>query len=63
MMTERRDLVVEDQVTIIGKELEELPAVKGLYKSVAGRISTLARRVGLTKEIVIAGGVAKNGGL
>ncbi len=34
----------------------------GLHKSVANRLHTLARRVGVEKEIVVTGGVAKNNG-
>lgn len=45
---------------------EEVPLpsiIKGLHKSVANRISTLVRRVGIQDDIVVTGGVAKNNGV
>lgn len=54
----------ESEVINLINENVPLPSiVKGLHRSVAGRISTLARRVGLSNEIVISGGVAKNNGV
>ena len=37
--------------------------VKGLHLSVAGRINSIARRVGIANDVVITGGVAKNPGV
>jgi len=37
--------------------------VKGLHLSVASRINSIARRVGIVKEVVVTGGVAKNPGV
>lgn len=37
--------------------------VKGIHRSVAGRVAGLARRVGIVDDIVMTGGVAKNGGV
>lgn len=37
--------------------------VNGIHRSVAGRVAGLARRVGVEDEVVMTGGVAKNGGV
>lgn len=37
--------------------------VKGIHRSVAGRVAGLARRVGVEDAVVMTGGVAKNGGV
>lgn len=37
--------------------------VKGIHKSVAGRVVGLAKRVGIEEDIVMAGGVARNRGV
>ena len=50
-------------INLINEEVPLPSIIRGLHRSVAGRISTLARRVGLTKEIVVTGGVAKNRGV
>jgi predicted CoA-substrate-specific enzyme activase len=54
----------ESEVINLMNEEVPLPSiVKGLHKSVANRLNTLARRVGVEKEIVVTGGVAKNTGV
>lgn len=37
--------------------------VKGIHKSVAGRVAGLAKRVGVDDDVVMTGGVARNGGV
>jgi predicted CoA-substrate-specific enzyme activase len=37
--------------------------IKGLHNSLANRVASLANRLGLTPEIVVTGGVAKNKGV
>jgi len=37
--------------------------VKGLLLSLANRVSSLARRLGMEEEVVMTGGVAKNRGV
>jgi predicted CoA-substrate-specific enzyme activase len=37
--------------------------VRGIHKSVAGRVAGLAKRVGVEDEVVMTGGVAKNKGV
>jgi len=49
-------------INLINEEVPLPSIIKGLHKSIVDRISTLARRVGLEKDIVITGGVAKNRG-
>lgn len=50
-------------INLINEEVPLPSIIKGLHKSVASRLNTLARRVGIEKEIVLTGGVAKNGGV
>lgn len=37
--------------------------INGIHKSVANRVSGLARRVGVVADVVMTGGVARNGGV
>jgi activator of 2-hydroxyglutaryl-CoA dehydratase len=50
-------------INLINDGIALPPIVKGLLLSLANRVVTLARRVGLTEDIVITGGVAKNRGV
>ena len=50
-------------INLVNEEVPLPSIVKGLHKSVANRLHTLARRVGVEKEIVVTGGVAKNDGV
>ncbi len=50
-------------INLINEEVPLPSIIKGLHKSVANRIRTLAKRVGVEKEIVVTGGVAKNRGV
>ncbi|MBI5252513.1 MAG: hypothetical protein HY912_23715 [Desulfomonile tiedjei] len=50
-------------INLINEEVPLPSIIKGLHKSVANRISTLIRRVGVENEIVMTGGVAKNNGV
>ena len=42
-----------------GVELERI--ARGIHASLAGRVMTLALRVGMEPEVVVTGGVAKSG--
>jgi predicted CoA-substrate-specific enzyme activase len=37
--------------------------INGIHRSVAGRVAGLARRVGVVKDVVMTGGVARNSGV
>jgi len=50
-------------INLINEEVPLPCIVKGLHLSIANKVSTLARRAGLTKDVVITGGVAKNRGV
>ena len=50
-------------INLINEEVPLPSIIKGLHRSVASRLNTLARRVGVEKEVVITGGVAKNRGV
>ena len=54
----------ESEVINYINEEVPLPAIiRGLHMSIANRVSTLARRVGLEMDVVVTGGVAKNKGV
>ena len=54
----------ESEVINLINEGVSLPRIiKGLHISLAGRIATLAKRVGIVEDVAITGGVAKNMGV
>ncbi|MDD5225428.1 MAG: acyl-CoA dehydratase activase [bacterium] len=50
-------------INLINEGVPLASVVKGLHFSVASRINSIARRVGLAPEVVVTGGVAKNPGV
>jgi predicted CoA-substrate-specific enzyme activase len=50
-------------INLINDGIEMSRIVKGILLSLAGRVASLTRRLGLMREIVITGGVAKNRGV
>ncbi len=50
-------------INLINEGAPLASVVKGLHLSVASRINSIARRIGLTPEVVVTGGVAKNPGV
>ena len=64
MIRSRCSLFAESEVSNFINEDVPLPSIiKGLHKSVAGKLNRLVRKVGVEKEVVITGGVAKNRGV
>ncbi len=54
----------ESEVINLVNEGVELPRIiKGLHISLAGRVVSLAKRVGIVEDIAVTGGVAKNSGV
>jgi activator of 2-hydroxyglutaryl-CoA dehydratase len=54
----------ESEVINLINDGVELPRiVKGLLLSLAGRVASLSRRLGLVEDIAMTGGVAKNQGV
>ncbi|MBU0516640.1 MAG: hypothetical protein KJ621_17930, partial [Proteobacteria bacterium] len=47
-------------INLINDGVARPPIVKGLLWSLAGRVAALTRRIGLTPELVLSGGVAKS---
>ncbi len=47
-------------INLINDGVPIAPIVRGLLQSLAGRVSSLSRRLGLLPEVVMTGGVAKN---
>lgn len=50
-------------INLINDEVPLPSIIKGLHKSIAGKVSSLARRVGLENDVAMTGGVAKNRGV
>jgi predicted CoA-substrate-specific enzyme activase len=50
-------------INLINEEVPLPSIVKGLHMSLANRVTTMVGRVGLTEDVVITGGVAKNRGV
>jgi predicted CoA-substrate-specific enzyme activase len=50
-------------ISMINDEVPIPSIVKGIHKSVAVKVMTLVRRVGMEKDIILTGGVAKNKGV
>ena len=50
-------------INLINDGVEMSRIIKGILLSLAGRVTSLTRRLGLVEDIVITGGVAKNRGV
>ncbi|MBN2569382.1 MAG: 2-hydroxyglutaryl-CoA dehydratase [Deltaproteobacteria bacterium] len=50
-------------ISLISKGEKRKNIIAGIHESVASRISTLARRVGITEPVMMTGGVAQNIGV
>lgn len=50
-------------VTLIGEGIELPNIIAGINNSVANRLFSMVRRIGLTKELALTGGCSKNAGL
>ena len=50
-------------VSLIARKLERSDIIAGIHRSIATRVITMARRVGLEEVVVFDGGPAKNTGL
>ena len=55
--------VESEVINLVNDEVPLPSVVQGLHQSVAMRVSALVKRVGLTEDVVITGGVAKNAGI
>ena len=63
-ITSMCSVFAESEVINLINDGVELPRiVKGLLLSLAGRVASLSRRLGLVEDIVMTGGVAKNQGV
>jgi predicted CoA-substrate-specific enzyme activase len=50
-------------ITLVNEGIDLSDIVAGLHSSIAGRLSSMVRKVGLVKDVVLTGGCAKNQGL
>lgn len=50
-------------VTLVNEGIELADIVAGLHNSIAGRLNSMVRKVGLVEEVALTGGCAKNEGL
>lgn len=50
-------------ISQLAKGTDKRDIIRGIHRSVAGRVGGLAKRVGLEDDLVMTGGVALNGGV
>jgi predicted CoA-substrate-specific enzyme activase len=50
-------------INLINEGAEAGQIAKGLYNALAGRVTSLARRVGIEQDVILTGGVAKSSGV
>ncbi|MBM3132869.1 MAG: CoA activase, partial [Chloroflexi bacterium] len=50
-------------VTLVNEGTDLADIVAGLHNSIAGRLNSMVRKVGLVKDVALTGGCAKNAGL
>jgi predicted CoA-substrate-specific enzyme activase len=50
-------------VTLVNEGMELTDIVAGLHASIAGRLNSMVRKVGLVEDVALTGGCAKNEGL
>ena len=50
-------------ISQLAQNKDRCDIINGIHRSVAGRVSGLARRVGVVKDVVMTGGVAQNSGV
>jgi predicted CoA-substrate-specific enzyme activase len=50
-------------VTLVNEGVELADIVAGLHNSIAGRLNSMVRKVGLVEDVALTGGCAKNEGL
>ena len=63
-ITSQCSVFAESEVVTLINEGVELPnIIAGINNSVANRLFSMVRRVGLTKELALTGGCSKNNGL
>ena len=47
-------------ISLVSRRVEKAAIVRGLHEAMATRVASMANRVGVVKEVVFSGGVAKN---
>ena len=50
-------------ISQLAKRTDRRDIIRGIHRSIASRVSALARRIGLADDVVMTGGVARNGGV
>jgi len=50
-------------ISQLAKKTDRRDIIRGIHRSIASRVSALARRIGLVDNVVMTGGVAQNGGV
>jgi predicted CoA-substrate-specific enzyme activase len=64
IITSQCSVFAESEViTLINEGVDLVDIAAGLHMSVAGRLSSMLRRVGLVEDVALTGGCAKNEGL
>jgi len=47
-------------ISLVSKQVRKEAIVRGLHEAIAGRIASMVNRVGVEKDVVFSGGVARN---
>ena len=47
-------------ISLVSRRVDKAAIVRGLHEAMAGRVAAMANRVGVVKDVVFSGGVAKN---
>ncbi len=55
--------IESEVINLVNDEVPTTSIVQGLHHAVASRVAALVKRVGIVEDVVITGGVAKNGGV
>lgn len=64
LITSQCSVFAESEVvTLVNEGMELADIVAGLHNSIAGRLNSMVRKVGLVKDVALTGGCAKNAGL
>ena len=50
-------------ISALAQGTDKRDIINGIHKSIASRVSGLARRIGVRDDVVMTGGVAQNGGI
>jgi predicted CoA-substrate-specific enzyme activase len=50
-------------ISQLSKNTDKCDIIRGIHRAIASRVGALARRIGMVDDVVMTGGVARNGGV